>query len=175
MILPPRNTGQCLGMSVVVMTGGGPGIQWVGGLGVCSTPHSAQDGPTISQPMCQQRPAGVGSGDPAPQDSCSQDKPASLSLRSMYFITLAPTLAPLLRMLQLNPLTHWLVLPPNWTNLNTEAQKGSHLIPQSQASTCGTVRTVPAQAAAKAWRPMHPQVGMLLGNGLTGQPPSEQG
>ena len=51
-ILPPRNTGQCLGMSVVVMTGGGPGIQWVGGLGVCSTPHSAQDGPTENVPAC---------------------------------------------------------------------------------------------------------------------------
>lgn len=51
-ILPPRNTGQCLGTSVVVMTGGGPGIQWVGGLGVCSTPHSAQDGPTENVPAC---------------------------------------------------------------------------------------------------------------------------
>lgn len=117
----------------------------------------------------------MGSGDPAPQDSCSQDEPASLFLCSMYFITLAPTPAPLFRMLRANPLTHWLVLPPNWTNLNTKAQKGSHLIPQSQASTCGAVRTVPAQAAAKAWRPMHPHAGMLLGNGLTGQPPSEQG
>ena len=93
----------------------------------------------------------------------------------MYFITLAPTPAPLVHVLRLNPLTHWLVLPPNWTNLSTEAQKGSHLILQSQASTCGAVRTLPAQAAAKAWRPMHTQVGMLLGNGLTGQPPSEQG
>lgn len=124
---------------------------------------------------CQQRPARVGSGDPASQDSCSQDEPASLSLCSMYVITPAPTLAPLFHMLRADPLTHCLVLPPNWTSLNTEAQRGSHLIPQSQASTCGAVRTVPAQAAAMARRPMHPQAGTLLGNGLTGQPSSEQG
>lgn len=93
----------------------------------------------------------------------------------MYVITPAPTLAPFFLMLRANPLTHWLMLPPNWTNLNTEAKSGSHLIPQSQASTRGAVRTDPAQAAAMAQRPTHPQTGMLLGNGLTGQPPSEQG
>lgn len=45
-ILFPWDTGSCLGTSVVVTTGASSG--W--GQGCCSTPHSAQDGPTESDP-----------------------------------------------------------------------------------------------------------------------------
>lgn len=47
MILPPEDTGPHLGMSVVLMTGGAPSMEWVG-QGCCSAPPGSQHVPWTS-------------------------------------------------------------------------------------------------------------------------------